>query len=421
MWMATLTYASALILIVQAFYLMYRSTKVPNFALGAVSTIGAYSAYTCKEVFGLHVNLGYPVSFIVGAVLTLGISVLIIEPLIRRNRSIVEITIATMGLGILLEALTQILVYLLRNMINRFYSSIMLYQYTYKESGLDSTFLVSTFLAFSSYLLLRHLFLRTRFGISTKATWENISLAQIQGVNPTINRIILWIFAGGLSGLAGGVMVMRFHVTTLMGSWLMIAVFASALIGGMGSHRGAFIGGLVIGFVEILGTSYAQRVIGVWFGEYRSILTISLMMIVLLLNPNGLFGKEIPANQIRWSLINRFNRKQWITIVSILILGGLFISHTCTINRIKARDSVLQDFSEYDLEVMDMNRTLPGFYAGNLTAFKNMIYRFNVTKVYVEPYSEKSSEFTLFFRRNNIYWKTDVRLVYYGFCQYHAR
>ena len=421
MWMATLTYASALILVVQGFYLMYRSTKVPNFAIGAISTIGAYSAYTCKDVFGLHLNLGYPIAFMVGAVLTLFISVLIIEPLIKRGRSVVEITLATIGLGILFEALIQMFVYLLRTILDRYYSSVMLYHYIYKDYGVDSAFLVSTFLAFSSFLLLRHVFLKTRFGLSNKAAWENLSLAQVQGVNPVKDRICLWMVAGGLSGLAGGVMVMRFHVTPIMGSWMMIAVFASVILGGMDSHRGAFIGSLVIGFVEILGTSWAQRMIGVWFGEYRSILTIFLMVIGLLINPNGLFGKEIPANQVRWGFINRFSRKQWITIISIFLLSGCIFTYICTVNRVKARDTVLQEFSDYDLEVMNMNRSLTSFFAGNITSFKNMINRLNVTKVYVEPYTEKSSELRFFFLRNNIYWKIDVKLEYYGICQYQAR
>jgi len=264
-------------------------------------------------------------------------------------------------------------------------------------------------------------FLKTRFGLSNKAAWENLSLAQVQGVNPVKDRICLWMVAGGLSGLAGGVMVMRFHVTPIMGSWMMIAVFASVILGGMDSHRGAFIGALVIGFVEILGTSWTQRMIGVWFGEYRSILTISLMVIVLLINPNGLFGKEIPANQIRWGFINRFSRKQWITIISIFLLSGCIFTYICTVNRVKARDTVLQEFADYDLEVMDMNRSLTSFFAGNITSFKNMINRLNVTKVYVEPYTEKSSELRFFFLRNNIYWKIDVKLEYYGICQYQAR
>ena len=259
MWVAALTYASGLILVTQAYHLMYRSTKVPNFALGAITTIGAYSAYAAKEYLGLPVLLGYPVSCIVGAALTGFISVLVIEPLIKRGRSLVEITLATMGLGLLFEALTQIYVYLLRELFHRFTSSIMLYQYTYREYGVDSAFLISTFLSFSSFLLLRYMFQSTKFGLSNKAAWENQSLAQVQGINPVPDRIRLWVIAGGLSGLAGGVMVMRFHVTPVMGSWMMIAVFASVFLGGMGSHRGAFIGGLLIGFLEILGTSWGMR------------------------------------------------------------------------------------------------------------------------------------------------------------------
>ncbi len=135
----------------------------------------------------------------------------------------------------------------------------------------------------------------TGFGLGFRAFIENRELAQVQGINTDKIRVIIWTFAGGLAGLAGSIMVMRFHVTAMMGSYVMMAVIAAALLGGMKSHRGAVIGGLLVGLSDILLVSWGQRIIGVWFGEYRFLTSFSIIVIVLCLNPNGILGSDNPG------------------------------------------------------------------------------------------------------------------------------
>ncbi len=419
--MATLTYSAALILLAAAFHLMYGSTKVPNFALGTICGFGAYAAYTCKEVFNLPVYLGAPISFLTGALLALIMSLMVIEPLIKRGRTLVEMTLATLGLRVLFEAFNGIYDYYLQTLLHRRYTAIMLHQYDFRVGAIYGVFLVSTLLAFSSFFLLRYLFSKTRFGLSAKAVWENSELAQIQGINPRHDRVLLWALAGGFAGLSGGIMVMWFHITPLTGSWIMTAVFASVILGGVDSLRGAFIGGLLTGFVEIQVTSWGQAVIGVWMGEYRSVFPMIIIVFVLSLYPNGLFGEEINDKHAPLRFLKRLNWKQWLTIILAVALSGVLFSHTCTVNRVKAREEFLQGFSGYDLEVMEMNRTLPDFNAGALTSFKDMTTRLNITKIYITPYNDKTTSFIIYFQRNNIIWKTTVNLRRYGLCQYVAR
>jgi hypothetical protein len=88
------------------------------------------------------------------------------------------------------------------------------------------------------------------------------------------------------------------------------------------------------------------------------------------------------------------------------------------VNRSRARDEVLSGFSDYDLEVMEMDREVTDFNAGNITQFKNLLVTLNVSKVYVEPYSDSSTHFTFFFIRYEKYWRASVSLEYYGLCQY---
>ena len=214
---------------------------------------------------------------------------------------------------------------------------------------------------------------------------------------------------------------MWFHITPLAGSWIMTAVFASVILGGMGSLRGAFIGGLLTGFVEIQATTLGQALIGTWVGEYRSVIPMIILVLVLSFYPNGLFGAEITDNLAPLSFLKRLNRKQWLTLIITVTLSGALFSHTCTVNRVKAQNEVKQTFQGYELEVMEINHSLPGIFVENITSFKSLVTRLNITDVYVTPYSDKTTTLTFFYQRNNIIWKTDVRLVYYGLCQYEAR
>ncbi|MBN2335751.1 branched-chain amino acid ABC transporter permease [Candidatus Bathyarchaeota archaeon] len=287
--MAAFTYASTLILLTEAFSLTYKSTQVPNFAIGTIMTTGAYVAYSIKKSINLPVYLGCPASFLVGALMMLLISTIIIEPLIRKDRSLVEITLATMGLGILIEALIQIYDEYIHNPS----TNISLRQHDFRVGEVYGAFPVASCLAFSSYLVLRHVFKYTRFGCSIKASWDDVELAQIQGINPVKGRILLSILCGGFVGLAGGIMLMWFHVTTLSGSWIMVSIFASAFLGGVNNFRGAFIGGLAVGLGEILLIIWGQGVFGIWVGEFRYCLPLTILILIMRYAPNGLFGSEI--------------------------------------------------------------------------------------------------------------------------------
>ena len=238
---AAFTYASTLILLTEAFTLAYKSTKVPNFALGTIMTSGAYVAYSSNIFLNIPVYLCCSIAFLSGALLMFIISSIIIEPLFKKGRTLVEITLATLGLEILLTGLIQIYDKYIQNPR----TNIFLRAYDFQIGEINGSFPVSTLIAFASFLLLRHILKSTRFGLAVKASWDNFQLAQVQGINTVQNRILLWAFAGGLAGLSGGIMTMRFHVTPSSGYSIMMAIFSAALLGGIDNFRGAIIWKLV--------------------------------------------------------------------------------------------------------------------------------------------------------------------------------
>ncbi|MBD3171623.1 hypothetical protein GF326_04060 [Candidatus Bathyarchaeota archaeon] len=317
-----------------------------------------------------------------------------------------------MGLGILLEALIQIY----HKYIKVPHTNIMLRQYDFKIGEIYSVFPVSAILAISSFLLIRHIFKSTRFGCSVRAVLDDVELAQVQGINPTRSRGGIWVLAGGLSGLSGAIMTMWFHLTPLSGSWIMISIIAAALLGGIDSYRGAFIGGLLTGLAEIMLVTWGQSIIGVWVGMFRILVPTMIIVLVLMFAPNGLFGSDITQDGlVSRHLLTKANSKYLIIATILLIVGGSVLTHTCNVNKAKARDEVIHGFSGYNLEVREMDHKVTSFNVGNLTVFKNTIERLNISKVYMEP-----NGVTFYYIRNDVYWETNVRFKRIGLCRFEA-
>ena len=125
---------------------------------------------------------------------------------------------------------------------------------------------------------------KTRFGAYLRAGTENPKLVEAFGVNVPMMVMLTYGFGVALAGLAGVLAAPVINVTPLMGSNLIIVVFAVVVIGGMGSILGSILTGLGLGVIEGLTR--------VFYPEGSEVVVFVVMVIVLLLRPAGLFGKE---------------------------------------------------------------------------------------------------------------------------------
>ncbi len=125
---------------------------------------------------------------------------------------------------------------------------------------------------------------KTKLGALLRAGTENPKLLQAFGVNVPLMITATYAFGAGLAGFAGVLAAPVFQVNPLMGSNLIIVVFAVVVIGGMGSIMGSIITGLSLGVIEGLTK--------VFYAEASSVVIFVIMSIVLLIRPAGLFGKE---------------------------------------------------------------------------------------------------------------------------------
>jgi branched-subunit amino acid ABC-type transport system permease component len=125
---------------------------------------------------------------------------------------------------------------------------------------------------------------RTRLGLLIRATSQNVDMVQALGVNVNLIRFVVFGLGCGLAALGGALAAPLLTASLGMASLVIVDAFIIVIIGGMGSFLGAILGSLIVAFVQIFGVYYAPN--------FAMILIYAIMVIVLVLRPGGLLGKE---------------------------------------------------------------------------------------------------------------------------------
>jgi len=253
---------------------------VVNFAHGALYMLGAYAAWFSMDRWGLS----YWWALLLGP-LALGVLGALVErTLLKRLYGLDPLygLLLTFGLALIVQGVFQ-----------QFYgSSGQSYSAPEALSGAtDLGFMmlpnyrgwvvaVSLTVCVGTWFLIE----RTRLGALLRAGTENPTLVQAFGVNVPLMVTLTYAAGAALAGLAGVLAAPVTQVTPLMGSNLIIIVFAVVVIGGMGSIVGSIVTGLALGLVEGLTR--------VFYPEASSIVVFVIMALVLMVRPAGLFGKE---------------------------------------------------------------------------------------------------------------------------------
>lgn len=149
--------------------------------------------------------------------------------------------------------------------------------------------LVIMLFAMSLMCVLMVLVKKTKLGIAMRATAENIDVARLMGIN--INRTIMAAFAMGssLAAIAGLMWGGKFgQIDPLMGYVPGLKSFVAAVIGGVGSIPGAILGGYILGLSEVLFVGLLPPI----YSAFRDAFVFSTLILILLIMPNGIFGKK---------------------------------------------------------------------------------------------------------------------------------
>jgi branched-chain amino acid transport system permease protein len=125
---------------------------------------------------------------------------------------------------------------------------------------------------------------KTKLGLAIRALQQDQDAAALQGINIASTRIVIWVVASCLAGVAGVLLASTAYVHPWMGNGYLLKGFAVVIMGGLGSIPGALIGGFVLGFVDSFGQTY--------LGSYSYMFAFAFIMLVLIVRPQGLMGKR---------------------------------------------------------------------------------------------------------------------------------
>lgn len=253
---------------------------IVNFAHGALYMMGAFAAWILLDQYGI----GYwPALFL--APLIVGLVGMVLERLLIRHLYKLDPIyglLLTFGLALILEGVFREIygvsgqIYkapeLLQGTLNLGFMVLPTYRVWVVA--------VSLFVCLGAWYLIE----RTRLGAYLRAGTENAALVQAFGVNVPVMVMLTYGAGAALAAMAGVLAAPIVQVSPLMGSNLIIVVFAVVVIGGMGSILGSIVTGLGLGVVEGLTR--------VFYPEASNIVVFVIMVIVLMFRPTGLFGKD---------------------------------------------------------------------------------------------------------------------------------
>ncbi|WP_342617724.1 branched-chain amino acid ABC transporter permease [Rhodoferax sp. GW822-FHT02A01] len=253
---------------------------IVNFAHGALYMIGAYVAWYSLEKYGLN----YWVALVLSPVVVGAMGVVIERLFLKRLYKLDPLygLLLTFGLALIAEG------------VFRDQFGVSGQQYPVPELLQGATNL--GFMVLPNYrawvivaclsICIGTWFLieKTKLGATLRASTENPALVQAFGINVPLMVTMTYAGGAGLAALAGVLAAPVIQITPLMGSNLIIVVFAVVVIGGMGSILGSVITGVVLGLLEGLTK--------VFYPEASSIVVFVIMVLVLMIRPAGLFGKE---------------------------------------------------------------------------------------------------------------------------------
>jgi branched-chain amino acid transport system permease protein len=276
-----LTQGSLYALIAIGFVIIFGTMNLVTFAHGEVYMVGAFVGAFALTLW----QLPWFVALLLGMAAAWSLGFLIEKVAFRPLRTAGHMPplLITIGLSIMLKDLAVILF----GAENRPVPSV--YDQTMRVAGIQVSILQLAILGLTGFLIIALQFLirGTKIGRAMRATAQDHEAAYAMGVN--VNRIFSLAFAlASALGGAAGVMIGIYYnaVYPVMGATAGLKGFAACILGGLTSIPGAILGGLIIGVVENLTVQFLAS-------GYRDVVAFLVMVLVLVLRPQGLLGRKL--------------------------------------------------------------------------------------------------------------------------------
>jgi neutral amino acid transport system permease protein len=261
---------------------VYGSLRLINFAHGDFLTFGAYMAFVANVTFGLPLAVAAGCAMAATAALGVATERIMWRPMRARGAGTFQMILMAVGLA-----------YVIRYGIQFFagpqYRSLDIDVTSSIKLPWDLTFgRTALFVSLTSYIVLFAIGAMLRYsglGKQMRALSDDLTLAETTGIDTHRIIIVIWIFAGGLAGLAGVLYASAVgSFNPNFGFVIILTLFASVVLGGIGSPYGALAGGVILGLVQ----EWSTLVVG---PQWKIVVGFSVLLLVLLARPEGVLAR----------------------------------------------------------------------------------------------------------------------------------
>lgn len=271
-----LSLGSSYALVALGLTLVFGVLLIPNFAHGELFMLGAFVTYAGTAI-GLNFWVAATLSMIVLMLVGCALDVLVFKPL--NQNSALSLMIGALAGSIIL---TQVATIVWGSEPRTIPAPV--------DGGLQTRFFSITYMqlivmaalgvcALAVWLVLN----RTRLGLAIRAVSQNRDAALLMGISMTEVRLATFAMSAGMGAVAGALLGATFPIQPTMGATPVLKAFVVLVLGGIGSLTGAVVGGIVLGLAEVMVSGFGSS-------EYQDIGTFVLLVAVLLIRPQGLFG-----------------------------------------------------------------------------------------------------------------------------------
>lgn len=268
-------------LVAMGFVVIYRASKVFNFAQGELVILGGFIVWYTTFQLGLDLWLAIPLSLLLSALAGYLIERIFLTKLI--GESVFAMVMVTVGLLILLRGLVLLL---FGPQVRPFPVIFPLKPLFIEEMLIPMNLLIGGVITIVAAVGLSWYFNKTRSGLRMTAVAEDHIVAASMGISVKHSIAVAWVLGAVLSTI-GAMIFLSGKSLTFLASEIGFAALPVALLAGLESIGGLILAGIIVGIVQSLATNYLDPLVG---GAVSTVVPYLIMLMILLIRPSGLFG-----------------------------------------------------------------------------------------------------------------------------------
>ncbi len=263
------------------FALVYNATRVFHIAYASLYMIAPYLMITCFKTLGLPIIMSVAIAVLLTSLLSVFIEILIYKPLVQKNAALSIMMVSSIGVMIVVSNIIALIYGNETQIINQEISGTVdwggiLITHSQLYQLVFSAIVIAGFMVFIKY---------ARLGIITRAMRDDAVLCSVFGIDVYQSRLLIFAISGGFAAIGSILIAWDVGMDPYVGLPMLLNAVVALVIGGIGKFVTPVFGGLILGLTQS---------VAVWAfsSRWQDVVTFSVLLIFVLLRPQGLFGER---------------------------------------------------------------------------------------------------------------------------------